>query len=223
MKKIVFLASAFLLFLSLCITSCGEKKEMRMKKNEPRNIRGVISYKRNFGTLNDKQLALAKKKGISPMQSREDISDRKDELAFIVSCDRYHVDTLAYSVEYLVSDAKSLLDDIGRIFLDSLTNKGLNPNKLVVTQLTTTEDDVRRLKEMNHHEPYLSYHNYGISFDVSSRKFAKVEDKEGRPLEDVDAESLQHVLSEVLRDMKNSDRCYVTYEAKQECFHITTR
>lgn len=38
-----------------------------MKMNEPHNIKGVISYKRSFGDLNDTHLSVAKKIGIRPL------------------------------------------------------------------------------------------------------------------------------------------------------------
>lgn len=41
------------------LAGCGEKKDMSMKMNEPRNIRGVVSYRRSFGDLNDVQLKSA--------------------------------------------------------------------------------------------------------------------------------------------------------------------
>ena len=50
-----------------------------------------------------------------------------------------------------------------------------------------------------------------------------MEDEDGRPLQDVSADTLKMVLSEVLRDLKQAGRCYVKYELKQGCFHITTR
>jgi len=31
------------------------------------------------------------------------------------------------------------------------------------------------------------------------------------------------VLSEVLRDLRKAEKCYIKYELKQGCFHITTR
>ena len=36
----------------LCLPGC-KKKDMSLKLNEPRNIRGVISYRRSFGDLNE--------------------------------------------------------------------------------------------------------------------------------------------------------------------------
>ena len=45
---------------------------MSLKLNEPRNIRGVISYKRSFGDLNEKHLKVAQAIGIRPLASREE-------------------------------------------------------------------------------------------------------------------------------------------------------
>lgn len=42
-------------------------------------------------------------------------------------------------------------------------------------------------------------------------------------MQDVGADTLKLVLAEVLRDLKQADRCYVKYEIKQACFHITSR
>ena len=43
----------FLLITGLTLTSGCKKKDMSLKLNEPRNIRGVVSYKRSFPDLND--------------------------------------------------------------------------------------------------------------------------------------------------------------------------
>ena len=65
MKKIIYtLSMAFCLMVTLI--ACKEK-DMSMKMNEPRNIKGVISYKRSFGDLNDTHMAAAKKIGIKPL------------------------------------------------------------------------------------------------------------------------------------------------------------
>jgi hypothetical protein len=36
-------------------------------------------------------------------------------------------------------------------------------------------------------------------------------------------DTLKWVLSEVLRDMREQKRCYIKYEVKQGCFHMTVR
>ena len=106
---------------------------------------------------------------------------------------------------------------------DSLNAKGLNPNKITVTSVLRTEDDVKRLRRRNGNASENSAHCYGTTFDISWKRFQKVEDEDGRPLQDVSSDTLKMVLSEVLRDLKKADKCYVKYELKQGCFHITTR
>lgn len=191
--------------------------------NNPRNIRGVISYKRSFGDLNDVQLATAKKIGIRPMETREDAEEMAGRLVEIAPCELYDMDSLTHSIPYLIPKASALLDTLGANFLDSLENKGLNPNRIIVTSVTRTKDDVKRLRRTNMNASLKSCHFYGTTFDVSWKRFEKVEDPDGRPMQDVSADTLKLVLSEVLRDLRKADRCYVKYELRQGCFHITAR
>ena len=171
-----------------------KKKDMSMKMNEPRNIHGVANFGRTFGDLNQKQLNVAQAIGISPIASREE-----------------------------APGAAALLDTIGQNFLDSLTSKGLNPNRIIVTSVLRTEKDVKRLRRRNTNASSNSTHAYGTTFDISWKRFQKVEDEDGRPMQDVGADTLKLVLAEVLRDLRRANRCYVKYEIKQACFHITTR
>lgn len=223
MKKLLGIYGLFLLLTAFVWSGCKEEKDMSMKMNNPRNIRGVISYKRSFGDLNDVQLATAKKIGIRPIGSREEAVELGDRLIHIVPCERYDVDSLTHSIPYLIPQASALLDTIGVNFLDSLENKGLNPNKVIVTSVTRTKEDVKRLRRTNGNASLNSCHFYGTTFDLSWKRFAKVEDPDGRPMQDVNADTLKLVLSEVLRDLRKADRCYVKYELKQGCFHITAR
>ena len=194
-----------------------------MKMNEPRNIHGVANFGRTFGDLNQKQLNVAQAIGITPIASREDAEEMTDQLTFIESNDRYAVDSLTHSIPYLIPGAAALLDTIGQNFLDSLASKGLNPNRIIVTSVLRTEKDVKRLRRRNSNASSNSTHAYGTTFDVSWKRFQKVEDEDGRPMQDVGADTLKLVLAEVLRDLKQADRCYVKYEIKQACFHITSR
>ena len=182
----------FLLVIGLTtLTSGCKKKDMSLKLNEPRNIRGVVSYKRSFPDLNDAHLEVAKKIGIRPLADRE--------------------------------AAEDMLDTIGSNFLDSLAAKGLNPNQVIITSVLRTENDVKRLRRRNGNASANSAHCFGATFDVSWKRFKKVEDKDGRPLQDVSADTLKLVLSEVLRDLRQAEKCYIKYELKQGCFHITAR
>ena len=221
MKKIIYtLAMAFCLMASF--TSCKEK-DMSMKMNKPRNIKGVISYKRSFGDLNDTHMAAAKRIGIKPLKDREAAEKLGGKVMEIKDNDFYQVDSLTHSIPFLVPEASALLDSIGANFLDSLENKGLNPNQVIVTSVLRTQDDVKKLRRVNGNASANSVHMFGTTFDISYKRFFKVEDPDGRPMQDVRADTLKLVLSEVLRDLKKKDMCYVKYELKQGCFHITAR
>ena len=146
-----------------------------------------------------------------------------DRLELIEDNDLYAMDSLTHSIPYLIPGAAALLDTIGRNFLDSLASKGLNPNRIIVTSVLRTGQDVKRLRRRNTNASANSTHAYGTTFDVSWKRFQKVEDPEGRPMQDVGADTLKLVLAEVLRDLKQAGKCYVKYEIRQACFHITTR
>ena len=216
-----------LLFLAILMAGTSlagcKKKDMSLKLNEPRNIKGVISYRRTFGDLNEAHLNVAQAIGITPIASRKEAEHMKEKLQHIETNDLYVVDSLTHSIPYLIKGAAQLLDTIGTNFLDSLTAKGLNPNKIIVTSVLRTEDDVKRLRPRNGNASANSAHFYGTTFDVSWKRFKKVEDEDGRPLQDVSSDTLKLVLSEVLRDLRKADKCYIKYELKQGCFHITTR
>ena len=221
MKKI-FYAFSLAFCLAASLTGCKEK-DMSMKMNNPRNIKGVISYKRSFGDLNDAHLSAAKRIGVSPLQNRAAAEKLGKKVVEIKSGDLYQVDSLTHSIPFLVPRASALLDSIGANFLESLESKGLNPNQVIVTSVLRTHDDVKRLGKRNVNASKNSAHIYGTTFDITYKRFHKVEDPDGRPMQDVRADTLKMVLSEVLRDLKKKEKCYVKYELKQACFHITAR
>lgn len=195
----------FLLITGLTLTSGCKKKDMSLKLNEPRNIRGVVSYKRSFPDLNDKHLEVAKTVGIRPLEDREEAESMKEKLTHITDNEFYVVDSLTHSIPYLVPRASALLDTIGSNFLDSLAAKGLNPNQVIVTSVLRTQSDVKRLRRRNGNASANSAHCFGATFDVSWKRFKKVENEDGRPLQDVGSDTLKLVLSEVLRDLRQAE------------------
>jgi len=192
-----------------------------MKLNNPRNIKGVISYKRTFGDMNNLHLSTAGSIGISPISCREEAEKMKSKLTPISTNEYYTVDSLTHSIPYLVPKAELLLKKIGCNFMDSLQCKGLNPNHFIVTSVLRTQDDVKKLRKRNVNASQNSAHFHGTTFDITYKRFRKLEDK--RPMQDVSPDTLKLVLSEVLRDLRKSDECYIKYELKQACFHITAR
>lgn len=219
MNKIYYILPLFLLvFIQL---SCKEKKDTSFKFNTPRNIKGVTSYRRTFGDLNDIHLSSAQRIGIKPIENHEEADSLKARLLRVRENGFFAMDSLTHSIPYLVPKASVLLTRIGSNFLDSLESKGLNPNLIIVTSVLRTKNDVKRLRRRNGNASLNSAHFYGTTFDISYRRFKKIEGE--CPMEDVSADTLKLVLAEVLRDLKKWDRCYVKYELKQGCFHITAR
>ena len=182
-----------------------------------------VKFAKEFNDLNDVQLAVAQAIGVPPVADREAAEELKAKLVKVEDTDTYVVDSLTHSIPYLIPSAKELLDRIGRNFQDSLAAKGLNPNKLVITSVLRTEADVARLRKGgNINASENSTHRYGTTFDLSYWRYVKVPELRGRPYEDVPPEYLRAVLSQVLKDLHDEKGvCYVKYEKKQNCFHVT--
>ena len=155
--------------------------------------------------------------------NRADAEARKKELVYIASSPYYHVDRLRQSIPYLVPRAAVLLQDIGQAFFDSLYIKGVPLHRLIVTSVLRTQEDVSRLRGINGNATENSCHLYGTTFDICYNRYETVEDPEGPPRRAVRNDTLKIILSEVLRDMREQGRCFIKYEVKQGCFHMTVR
>ena len=183
-----------------------------------------VKFAKEFNDKNDVQLEVAQAIGVPPVQNREAAEKLKTRLVKLEDTDTYVIDSLTHSIPYLIPSAKELLDDIGRIFQDSLSAKGLNPNKLIVTSVLRTEDDIAALRKHNVNASENSTHRYGTTFDLSYWRYVKIAEFRGRPYEDVPPEYLRATLSQVLKDLHDQgNRCFVKYEKKQNCFHITVK
>ncbi len=126
------------------------------------------------------------------------------------------------SIPYLVPRAAVLLNDIGRALLDSLQLKGVPAHQLIVTSVLRTQEDVAKLRNYNRNATENSCHLYGTTFDICYNRYRTVE-APGEKRRAVRNDTLKWILSEVLNDMRKQERCYVKYEVKQGCFHITVR
>ena len=183
----------------------------------------VSSYAEAFPDTNAVQLVAAQKWGVSPVKNREDAESRKRELVYVGSNPYFHVDPLYSSIPYLVPRAAVLLQDIGQAFFDSLYVKGVPMHKIIVTSVLRSQEDVAKLRRRNGNATENSCHLYGTTFDICYNRYKTVEDPEGPARRQVRNDTLKWVLSEVLRDMRNQNRCYIKYEVKQGCFHMTVR
>ena len=182
-------------------------------------------YSVTFNDRNSKHLSSATKLGLKrPLMSRVEAEAVKSSLVRIRSNDHYKVDKLTYSIPYLTSGAAELLDIIGKNFQDSLKSKGLKPSRIIVTSVLRTQEDITRLKKSgNPNSSKNSAHRYATTFDITYARFAKTQTNGFRRCKSADTRTLTMVLGEVLLDLKKQKKCYVKYEIRQKCFHITTR
>ena len=184
-------------------------------------IYSVSSFKNTFPDMNDVQMVAARRHGVSPVQDREEAERRMKELVYVGSDPYFYVDNLHSSIPYLVPRAAVLLHDIGKVFFDSLYIKGIPLHKIIVTSVLRTKNDVEKLRRGNGNATENSCHLYGTTVDICYNRYQTVEDPNGPPRRAVRNDSLKWILSEVLRDFRKQGRCYVKYEVKQGCFHLT--
>lgn len=192
----------------------------RPRKNRVTSVR---DFAEAFPDLNDVQLATARRLGISSIADRAEAVSRKQDLVYIGDNPFYKVNPLSHSIPYLVPRAATLLTEISRSFVDSLASKGLPFHRLIVTSVLRTRHDVDRLRRVNHNASENSCHQYGTTFDISYNQFVRVQDPDGPELPQTWGVTLKSVLAEVLEDQRLRGTCYVKYERKQACFHVTAR
>lgn len=186
-------------------------------------IRSVSSYKTAFPDSNSVQLIAANRWGVKPVKNRLDAEERKDELVFIDCSPYYYIDPLHSSIPYLVPRAAVLLQDIGQAFFDSLQVKGVPLHRFIVTSVLRTQEDVAKLRRHNGNATENSCHLYGTTIDICYNRYKTVEDPDGPSRRQVRNDSLKFIMSEVLNDMRQQNRCFIKYEVKQGCFHMTVR
>lgn len=181
--------------------------------------RGVGGYlTRVFNDKNDIQLVAAQSLGINPIYSLKDAYNVNRSLRKIESCDDFLVDSLTHSMPYLVPEAADLLHEIGKAFTDTIMARGGQRCQIIVTSVLRTENNINKLKRRNVNASASSCHMYGTTFDISWIRFNYCDPDYIMYIED-----LKNILAEVLYDLREQGRCYVKYERKQSCFHITAR
>ena len=200
----------YLIILLVCVTvSCKEKKSTK-------NFIYFSRYQATFNDLQNRHIIMAEKWGIDPIKNDDDFDRQKDKLEEINSCSDYEIEKLTHSIPYLVPKAEELLETIGENFRDSLDSKGLEDRKIIVTSVLRTKGTVKNLQKRNSNASSNSTHLYGTTFDIAYTRFHDQE-------KDDNLDQYKSVLAEVLNDLRNAKKCYVLYEIRQACFHITIR
>ena len=177
------------------------------------------NYPRIFNDLNDIQLVAARANGTPHTLTVEELEVGKYGLKRIETNELYKVDPLIHSAPYLVPKAKDFLDELGEAFQDSLYNRGYDRrHRFIVTSVYRTENHIKRLRRSgNVNASKNSCHQYGTTVDITYVRFDKPEEHCAN-----DPKLLQ-LLMQTVYDMHQAGRCYVKYERKQSCLHITVR
>lgn len=189
-------------------------------------VRGVWSYSECFPDSQNVQIIAAQEYGITPIKNREEaeILVKQHKLVNICHSPFYSVDDLTHSIPYLVPRAQHLLNTICLNFMDSCQVKGLPIHLPIVTSVLRTTEDVSNLQRGNKNATTNSCHCYGTTVDIAYNKFMPMTGTyESKAALLRWNEPMKQVLSEVLNDLRMEGKCYVKYERKQGCFHLTCR
>ncbi len=207
----------------LTLTAPGKTVPSTSQSKRPHPIYSVPSYAGCFPDLQDIQIMSARKHGIRPVENRKEAEKNKDQLVYIGSNPYYKIDpAMSHSIPYLVPHAAMVLETIARNYIDSLHIKGIPLHKILVSSVLRTNEGVRRLMRINPNASPESCHRYGTTFDIAYNRYHTImpPDEHRRT---VQSDTLKWVLAEVLRDLREEGQCYIKYEVKQGCFHITAR
>lgn len=173
---------------------------------------------RLFNDSNYLHINAARSIGIEPMHTLKDAWNGAPNLVPLRTCREYYIDNLTHSLPYLVPKARELLTDIGAAFNDSLAARGGGSYRIKVTSVLRTPKLVKSLRRRNRNAVDTSAHLFATTFDISYAKFICDSLTVPRTQED-----LKNLLAEVIEAQRSKGRCFVKYERKQACFHITAR
>lgn len=173
-----------------------------------------------FNDSNFLHIDAAEKIGVRDLASVGAIWENSRSLARVETNENIYLDQLTHSLPYLVPRANRLLNDIGKAFRDSLAARGGGDYRIKVTSVLRSPYQIKRLRRHNVNSIENSAHQYGTTFDISYAKFICNSPTPNPPRTQ---EDLKNLLAEVVYAMREQGRCYVKYERKQGCFHITAR
>lgn len=177
----------------------------------------MTEYETTFIDLQRTHIETARRNGIKLIATREEMKNKakgmieEGRLVRLKDCKYYKIQHLAYSHPYVVPKVERLLADLGTKFQKNAGNSA----RFTVTSVTRTVEDVAKLQKVNSLAVKESAHQHGTTVDISYTVF----DKAGlhSPFE------LRNSLAIALRDIQKSRRCYVKFERKSHCYHITIR
>lgn len=177
-----------------------------------------MSYSEMFPDMNDVQLEAAKSNGLRNPDKLVN-PESSVELVKVETCEAYVVDSLRHSKPFLVPQAEKLLMYIGHRFDEIQTEYGIKRRvRPLVTSLLRSRSDVGRLRRVNRNATENSCHLYGTTFDISYTRFV---DQNGIVV--ASNSKYKELLAKALYELRFEGLCFVRYERRQPCFHITVR
>lgn len=180
----------------------------------PNNSTLLAEY---FNDSNYIQLATAEQMGLDPINDMSGLYYNRRPIVEIATTDHYHLEPLTHSLPFLVPEAEKLLDDIGNEFTAQAKKlTGKDGYKVIVTSVLRTPQTVKSLMRVNKNAVENSTHMYGTTFDLAYNNFIVPDTAAG-----IGGDKLKMILAEVLSKKRDEGRCYVKYELKSPCFHIT--
>jgi uncharacterized protein YcbK (DUF882 family) len=163
----------------------------------------------------------AKRTGIKPCDDEKEIKAKLSDgtLVKVTSGRVLTVGTLSYSYPCLTKESKELLEEIAVRFREKADEAGLRGSRFVVTSMTRTTEQMKRLRRNNSNASANSPHLNGNAFDISYIRF------KSRKLfiTECDKRFLKEALAEVIVELRDEDKCWATYERNQNCFHVVAR
>lgn len=176
-----------------------------------------LPYPEVFNDSNYIQYMSAERLGIDPIYSLSDTYNTRRPLVKIESGDNYVVAPLTHSMPYLVPEAAELLDELGNEFRRLVVkNGGDTCNKFIVTSLLRSPYTVKKLRSVNKNAVDSSTHMFATTFDIAYNRFAASDSTKA-----MNGEKLKALLAEALLNKRNEGKCFIKYEIKSPCFHIT--
>jgi hypothetical protein len=130
----------------------------------------------------------------------------------------YIVDTMFYSYPFLIPSAVKLLDEIGLAFQKKMVNTKMQDARFIITSALRTNQSVKRLRKRNANATKFSAHLHGTAFDIAYDEFLSNDQPTFAEIN-----CLKDILAETLIEFKLNEKCWVTYEVNQACFHIVVK
>ena len=114
--------------------------------------------------------------------------------------------------------SKKCLDDIAKAFQYELQNTVYKNKKIHISSLLRTTTTIKKLRRSNTNSVKNSSHLHGTTFDIDYLRYSFNEN-----LNSFDVIYLKDILAKVLYKFKRINRCYVTFEKNQSCFHVVVK